>query len=142
MDELLQKLAEGVGISPETARGGVGAVLSFLKEKLPDGMFGHVEDSVPEADGMVKAFEAKNGSSGGGLISAVTGMAGKLLGGSGADAARLIEMLAKSGLSMSQVASFLPKVLDFLRPYLPPEVLEKVSELIGSAIAKTPSEGV
>ena len=135
MDEIIKKLAEQVGVSPDVARNGLGAVLAFLKGHLPDGLFGEVEKSVPDAQGLVNSFEAnKAPESSGGLFGAVAGLAGKLLGGGAGDATKLLGMLGSAGLSMGQITAFLPKVLEMLQAHLPPDLLEKIKGLIAGAV--------
>ncbi len=135
MEEILARLAEQVGISPEDAKKGLGAVLAFLKGKLPEGVFGQVEQAVPDAQGLVNSFEAnKAPESGGGLLGTVAGLAGKLLGGGAGDAGKLAGMLGQSGMNMGQIAAFLPKVLEMLQAHLPPEVIEKIRALLGGML--------
>jgi Protein of unknown function VcgC/VcgE (DUF2780) len=133
MDELLKKLSEQTGLDLSTATNGLGAVIAFLKEHLPANMFGQVTEAVPEANGLIDTFEANKvaPTGGGSMVAAVTGLVGKLIGqGGGAGAAELLKMLGAAGLSVGQITSFLPKVLELLQAHLPADLLEKIKELV------------
>jgi hypothetical protein len=90
----------------------MGAVLSVCKEKLSPEVFSKVQDTVPGADDAMKAADAGQESSGGGLLGAVSGLAGKIFGGGGA-AAGLLAKLGDLGFSTEQLQSFLPNMLEF-----------------------------
>jgi len=129
MDEILKTLAEHTGISPETARTALGAIVTFLKEHLPEGLSGQLMKSLPDAHGLASSFEEnKAPEAGGGLLGALTGLASKFLG--GGDASKLLGMLKQSGLSLTQIESFLPKAIELLKAHIPPELMEKIAGLI------------
>jgi hypothetical protein len=46
MDELINKVAEKTGLSPEQAKSAVEAVIGFLKEKLPAPLAGELDNLV------------------------------------------------------------------------------------------------
>ena len=146
MDEILKTLASQTGIDPSTAKDGLGAIMAFLKEHLPAGLFGQVERSVPETQGMVDSFEANKTEGGGGLLASAAGMVGKLLGGragsGAAGASQLMAMLGSAGFNMTQIQSFLPKVLELLQAHLPADLVEKIKGLVlGGAAAATDPVG-
>ena len=64
------------------------------------------------------------------MIQAVTSLAGKLFGGRGEAATDLFARLGQHGFSAEQLQAFLPKVLEFFKDKLPPEILEKVEGLV------------
>jgi hypothetical protein len=49
MADLVNDLAERSGVSTDTARMGLGAVLAFLKGKIPEETFAMVFSAVPDA---------------------------------------------------------------------------------------------
>ena len=131
MDEILKTLAEHTGISVETARNALGAVIAFLKEHLPEGLSGQLMQSLPDAHGLASAFEAnKAPESGGGLLGAITGLASKVFGDGGADATKVLGMLKQSGLSLDQIHAFVPKVLELIKEHIPAELYDKILALI------------
>jgi len=123
--DFITDLAERSGISGDQAKQGLGAVLGFLKEKLPTDTFSKVSAAVPSADRMMSAAESAQEESGG-ILSSVTGAIGKLFGGS---ATEMVSKLTKSGLSLEQIKDFLPNVVDFLKSKLPGDVMSKISGL-------------
>ena len=138
MDEILEKLASAAGLDPDTAKGGLGAVFSFLKEHLPANLFGQVEKSVPDAQGMADSFDATKAepSGGGGLLASASGLVGSLMGEGAGSAAKLVGKLGSAGLSLSQIQTFLPKVVEVLRPYLPADLIAKIEGLVAGGSAE------
>ncbi len=126
MNEMIADLAAKAGLSPDLAQKGLGAVLGFFKDKLPADAFSKVSSAIPGTDSMMAAAQAGAESSGG-MLSAVTGMVGKLFGGSGAE---VVSKLTQLGFSAEQLKSFLPKVLEFLQAKLPADVMKQVSGLL------------
>ena len=131
MDEILKTLAEHTGISVETARNALGAIVAFLKEHLPEGLSHQLMQALPDAQGLATSFEEnKAPEPSGGLLGAVTGLASKVFGGGGVDASKALGMLKQSGLSLDQIQAFLPKVLELLKEHLPAELYEKILALV------------
>jgi uncharacterized protein (DUF2267 family) len=131
MDEILNSLAEHTGISVETAKKALGAILAFLKEHLPEALSGKLMEALPDADGVAASFEeSKPPDAGGGLLGAFAGMASKVLGEGAGEASKLLGMLQHSGLNLTQIEAFLPKVFELVKDHLPPELFEKIVALI------------
>jgi hypothetical protein len=105
------------------AKKGMGAVLSFLKGKLPAKTLAKVSNAVPEADGLMAVAEPHRGEAGGkGMLGVVTGLAGKRLGGGA-----LVSKLTPMGFAPEQLQGFLKNVLDFLKGKLPDDVLKQLT---------------
>ena len=64
------------------------------------------------------------------MIQAVTSLAGKLFGNRGEAATDLFTRLGQHGFSPDQLKAFLPKVLEFFKDKLSPEVLGMVEKLV------------
>ena len=74
MDELLNRVTERTGLSPEQARAAVEAALGFLKERLPAPLASHL-------DSLIGGGESSGEAAGGeGLASAASAMLGNLFG--------------------------------------------------------------
>jgi hypothetical protein len=56
----------------------------------------------------------------------VTELAGKFLGGKTGEGAELLGTLSKLGFKPEQIESFLPKMLELIKTYLRPEVIQKI----------------
>ena len=126
MDDILASLSSRTGIDVEAVKKGLGAVLAFLQKSLPPELFGKLQASLPGSPAMLSAYEAESGGSGSGLLGLVSGLAGKLFGGHGGDGAHLLSDLSRVGLSAEQIEAFLPQAFEYLKAYLPPELLERV----------------
>jgi hypothetical protein len=129
MSEVVNQLASQTGISSELIQKGLGAFLSFLKKELGEETYTEVESSVPDAANSLKSFEAAPEAahaSGGSLLGMVTDLAGKFLGGKTGAGAELLSSFAKLGFKPEQIESFLPKMLELIKTYLSPELLQKI----------------
>lgn len=129
MSDIVSSLSSQTGISADLIRKGLGAVLKMLQDQLPPELFSKVQGILPDAGEMIAASES-TGQEAGGLIQAVTSLAGKLFGNRGEAAADLFTRLGRHGFSADQLQAFLPKVLEFFKDKLPPEALEKVEGLV------------
>jgi hypothetical protein len=112
------------------AKKGLGAVLAFLKGKIPAESFSKVSNAIPDADGLMAAAADQGESSGGGLLGAAAGMAGRLFGGSSGGGAALASKLTKLGFSPDQLQGFLQNALESLRGKLPADVVDKLSSFL------------
>jgi hypothetical protein len=126
MSDIISELAAKSGITPEQARKGLGTVLSFLKESVPEKDFAQVSAAVPGSDPMMAAAGPREEPSGG-VLGAVKEMAGKLFGGGGASA--LIAKLASLGITAEQVKAFLARVMEFLKARLPDATVKQIAGL-------------
>jgi hypothetical protein len=104
MAEIVSDLAEKSGISPDQAHKGLGAVLSFVKESVPQDTFAQVSAAVPGSEQMMTAAGEREERSGG-VIESVKAVASKLFGGGGA---ALVSKLSSLGISAEQAQSFPP----------------------------------
>ena len=127
MADPIAELADKTGISEDQAKKGLGAVLAVSKEKLPADVFSKMKSAVPDADEAMQAAETGEKSSGGGILGAVSGLAGKIFGGGGASA--VLSKLSAFGLSAEQIKSFLGNVVSFFKDKLPADTMEKVNAL-------------
>ena len=126
MADIVSELAGKCGISPELAKKGLGYVLAYFKTKLPAETYAKVSAAVPGADGMAAEAEAEPAPSGG-VLSAITGAVGKLLGGGGGEG-ELLSRLGGAGFSADQVQSFLPGVLETFKGKLPDDVMKHITD--------------
>jgi hypothetical protein len=131
MSDLVNELTSRTGISPELVQKGLGALLSFLKKELGEETFDKLKTSLPEASALTAHYESAPESpdaapSQGGLFEMVSGLAGKLLGGKAGEGAELMSSLAKLGFKPEQIEAFLPKAIELIKNYLPPELFQKL----------------
>jgi hypothetical protein len=136
MSDIVSDLAAKSGITPEQAQKGLGAVLSFLKESVPEDDFAKVKEAVPESDQMMAAAGPREEpSSGAGVLAALAEMTDKLFGGGGASA--LLAKLSSLGITAEQIRAFLPRVLEFLKGRLPDATVKQLSGLLPEPQEKT-----
>lgn len=124
MADIVSELAGKCGISAESAQKGLGAVLGFLKDKLPAEAFAKISAAVPGADGMVAAADSGESA---GVMGAITGAVGKLFGGNAGD---VLARVGQTGMTPGQLQDLIPKVMEFLRGKLPASVMDQISRLL------------
>jgi hypothetical protein len=129
MADIITELASKAGINSDLARKGLGALLAFVKEKLPADSFSKILSAIPGSDNMMAAAAETGPEPSAGVLSTITGLAGKLFGGAGG-ATALATKLAHLGFSADQLQKFVPTVLEFLKNKLPPDIMNKITSLI------------
>jgi hypothetical protein len=130
MADIVSDLAAQSGISVEQAKKGLGAILAYVKESVPEDAFSQVSAAVPNSDQIMAAADLKEESSGG-VIGAIKDVAGKIFGSGGAGA--LLSKLSSLGISAEQAKASIPKVIAFLKSKLPESVTKQISGLMPSA---------
>ncbi|HJZ55794.1 MAG TPA: DUF2780 domain-containing protein [Gemmataceae bacterium] len=129
MSDIVSKLAAESGLSPDQAQKGLGAVLSFFKQSLPEKSFEQVSAAVPDSD-QIMAAAGPHEEPSGGILESIKGMASKLFGGGGASASALLAKLSNLGISLEQAKAFLPRVMEFFKSKLPDSLMKQVSGLL------------
>ena len=118
MQDLIAQLTAGLGINEEQAKGGLGSILSFAKDKLTQPEFSQVKDVLgsSEAEDAMGLASSKAESDGGGLFGAVAGLAGGLGGALGnlGNLASVAKGFKAFGLDADMIAKFLPIAIGFL----------------------------
>jgi hypothetical protein len=128
MADIVSELASKCGMSTETAQKGLGAVLGFLKSKLPTEAFNKLSEAVPGADGMMSSA-ADTEEKSGGVLGAVKGAIGKLFGG-GDSISGLLTKFGQLGMTPEQIEGFIPRATELLKDKLPENVWSHVSDVL------------
>ena len=128
MSDVISDLAARSGLSPDQAKKGLGAILSFIKGSVPEETFTQVSAAVPDSDQMMAAAGPHEEPSAG-ILGSLKGMADKLLGGGGG-ATALLAKLSSLGITAEQMQAFLPRVLEFLKGRLPESAMKQISGLL------------
>ena len=100
MDELLAMLEKEVGLSPEQAKGAIGGVMSFMKDKLP----ADVMDQITSLPGVGDFMNSLSGAASG-AVDAATGVAGAAAGAATDAAGAATDAAAGAKDSASSTAS-------------------------------------
>lgn len=109
--ELVDQLVEQLGISPDQAQGGIGALLGLAREKLGADSFSRLTEAVPELAGLEEsAPQEPSGPTLGGLAASFGGGLGKL-----GQIGRLGQMFSSLDLNSDMVGRFLPIVLSYVQ---------------------------
>ncbi len=129
MSELLNDLASKAGVSPEQAQRGLGALLSFIKEKLPQDDAAKVEAEVPNSNEAVSAFEANKTEPDTGLLGSIGGLVGKVFGGD-SSVSEISKRFSQAGFSVEQLQKFIPQLIEWLKNHVPADLLQKIKDKI------------
>jgi hypothetical protein len=128
MANFLSNLAAKAGMEDDQAHQGIGALLTMLKSRLDPEAFAHLQNSIPNSEQMLATFEDKKQWASAGLLDAMKGIAGKVLGGEQDPQAAIKSHFASVGLSPHHLKSLLPNLHEVLASKLPPQVLEQIKQ--------------
>ena len=137
MPETTEALSSETGLPEDLVHKGLGAIIGFFKQHLDGETFQRIQAALPGATDFLNRFESSPEAAGaGGLISALTGLAAKFLGGGAGDLSKLLESFTKLGFKPEQIEAFLPKAIAFIRSHLPADLVQQIlSKLPGLAAA-------
>lgn len=108
---LVDILVHRLGVSPQQALGGAGAIFQVAQGNMDPQAFASLSRSIPGMGSMLSAAPAMSGSSGlGGGLSSVMGSSGNTLGG----AAALAGSFQQLDLSPDMVGKFIPVVTNYV----------------------------
>ncbi len=134
MQDLVNRIASQLGVSPEMAASAVGIILNMFKSVLPAELLEKLMAAMPGAADMAAQAPADGGAeAGGGLGGLLGGLAGALGGGAGGGAGALMETLGKLqglGLDTDQSKAIGQQVLGYVQAKASPELLEEVKQHI------------
>ena len=119
MDELIKRIAEAAGIDIDQAREAIAIILGFLNKEGPSDKMQEIFDALPGASELVAEREAQ--TSGGGLLSGLSGMMG---GGMGTMA--VLNELTSAGLSMDNVQSVTKELVSYAKEKAGDDVVNEV----------------
>jgi hypothetical protein len=118
MNELVNRIADKVGIEPAVAEKSVGMMLGFLQREAADGPVAKMIESVPGALELVAKYNGEGEGKGllGGLMSALGG--GGIMG--------LGQQLMAQGLGMGEISKLAKETMTAAREYAGDEVVDEV----------------
>lgn len=118
MNELVTRIADKIGIEPDTAEKAVGMMLGFLQREAADGPVAKMIEAIPGAMDLVAKYNGEGEGKGllGGLMSAIGG--GGIMG--------LGQQLMAQGLGMGEITSLAKETIVVAREYAGDEVVDNV----------------
>ncbi len=118
MNELVTRIAEKIGIEPETAEKAVGMMLGFLQREAADGPVAKMIEAIPGAMDLVAKYNGEGEGKGllGGLMSAIGG--GGIMG--------LGQQLMSQGLGMGEISTLAKETMAVAREYAGADVVDEV----------------
>ncbi|GEO84259.1 MULTISPECIES: hypothetical protein [Alphaproteobacteria] len=118
MNELVNRIADKVGIEPAVAEKTVGMMLGFLQREAADGPIAKMIESIPGALDLVAKYNGEGEGKGllGGLMSAIGG--GGIMG--------LGQQLMAQGLGMGEISKLAKETMTAAREYAGDEVVDEV----------------
>ena len=110
--ELIQQLTSNLEVDESQAKGGAGLIFQLAQQQLGDSEFAQVANVVPGISELMGAAP----DAGGGLASAIGGLAGAFGGGGKvASIAALAGGFGQLGLNPAMVSQFVPIILSFVQ---------------------------
>ncbi|MDE1159401.1 MAG: hypothetical protein PW791_14240 [Neorhizobium sp.] len=122
MNELVSRVADSVGISPDIAEKAIGMMLGFLQREAEDGPVARMIEAIPGATDLVAQYNGEGtGSGGGGLLG---GLMASFGGGGGVMA--LGQQLMAQGLGMGEITTLAKETMAVAREHAGDEVVDQV----------------
>ncbi|MGF0536901.1 hypothetical protein ACQQ2Q_02825 [Agrobacterium sp. ES01] len=118
MNALATRIAENVGLEPDTAEKALGMMLGFLQREADDGAVARMIEAIPGAMELVAEHNGEGESKGllGGLMSAIGG--GGVMG--------LGQQLMAQGLGMGEITALAKETIAAAREYAGDDVVDEV----------------
>ena len=121
MNDLVNRVAENVGIDAATAEKAIGMMLGFLQREAADGPVAQMIEAIPGASDLVARYNGE-GAGGGGLL-------GGLMSSFGGGVMALGQQLMSEGLGMGEITGLAKETIAVAREYAGDAV---VDEVVGS----------
>ncbi len=122
MNELVDQIAQRVGIPPEVAEKVLGMMLGFLQREAADGPVSKMIDALPGGAELVAKYNGEGADAGGGGL--LGGLIGALGGAGGIMA--LGQQLMGEGLGMGEIASLAKETIAVAEQHAGKEVVDEV----------------
>lgn len=126
MAAVVESLSSETGIAPDTIRNALGAIFGFLKRHLDPETLRKIQAAIPGGSEVAEAGESGDAEKKGGVLGALSGVVGKVLGGKAGEGADLASTLSHAGLDLGQIQALLPRLVAFLEAHLPPELFDQI----------------
>jgi len=110
---LVDTLVKQLGVSPEQAQGGAGAIFQTAKNNMTETAFGQVSESVPGMDGILAA--APKAAPASPTANLLTGLANASGNSTLTQAASLLDTFQKLDMSKGMVSQFTPVIVDYVK---------------------------
>jgi len=116
MNDLVNRVAENVGLDPVITEKSIGMMLGFLQREAADGPVARMIEAIPGASDLVAQY---NGEGSGGLLGGLMiAMGGGVMG--------LGQQLMSQGLGMSEITGLAKETLAIAREHAGDEVVDEV----------------
>lgn len=122
MQELINSVAEKVGLDPALAEKAIGMIIGFLQKNGPEGAVSAMMENMPGAAELAATHAPAEG--GGGLLGGLMGMMG-----GGGSVMALGQQLMSEGVSMGQIGALSKEVFTYAQSQVGEE---KMGEIVAS----------
>lgn len=119
MNELVSRVAENVGITPDVAEKAIGMMLGFLQREADDGPVAKMIEALPGGPELVAQFNGE-GAGGGGLLGGLMSSFG------GGGIMALGQQLMSQGLGMGEITALAKETIAIAREHAGDEVVDQV----------------
>jgi len=129
MEDFIKMASRRLGLGESETRSATGGVVDLLKGQMGSGMFSQIKDKIPGFDSVSSETDSAD-EGGGGMFGGLVGKAASMLGGDTGKAARIMDILQKSGLNAEKGGSFLTMFADFVKDKVGDELWGKIAGFI------------
>jgi hypothetical protein len=128
MDNLIARVANAAGVSPDTGRQAVGLVVDFIKREAPEEAVERLLAQAPALGAIAASGQASSGEGMGRVVKGLMGVAAGAMGGGGIMA--LGANLMALGLDMGQIQTVGKEVFAYAREVAGDEVVGEITAAI------------
>jgi hypothetical protein len=128
MSPTITELSMKLGLSEETVKSGMAALLGLLKERASEADFEKILGLIPGGEQIFSGTASV--SSGAGMLGGLLGSAGGFLGGQAGDAVKALSAFQRAGVPVDKIAPFAQAFFDLVRKSGGEEVIGNISESI------------
>lgn len=136
MDGFIKQVSSQVGVDESQASSFIGKILDFVKKNADSDVSKEISSKVPGADELISKATASDGSTNDLLkpcmpvLEMFKKLIGQVFGQDASKAAEVTEIMSKSGVSPTQGADMIQKLLEFLKGKVGPDTVSKLTEQV------------
>ena len=121
MNELIQRVADNVGIDPAIAEKAIGMMLGFLQREAADGPVSRMIEAIPGASELVAQYNGEGSGGGGGLLGGLLSAVG-----AGGGVMALGQQLMSEGLGMGEIGSLAKETIGYAKEKAGADIVDEV----------------
>ncbi len=127
MEDFIQLATEKLGVSDESVKSAMGAILGLVQKNADGEDFQQLLDKLPGVEGLLdNSGQVSPEQGGGGLLSGLMRGVGAMIGGKAGDALEAASALKESGIGLDNLGSLVTMFTEFAKERAGSELVDKI----------------